>query len=143
MLSHFSHVQLFVTLWTVAHQALCSWDSPGKNTGAGCHVLLQKKKKKCICICVCVWCVYIYRERQRERKISNHHHNSTLECLHHSHKISLSSSGGHAFLLPQTKATTHLYCLSLSLSFFFFLPFLGILCKENETICGFISASFT
>ena len=125
MLSHFSHVQLFVTLWTVGHQALCSWDSPGKNTGAGCHVLLQKKKKNvymCVCVCVCV-CVCIereterdterQRERQRKRKISNHHHNSTLECLHHSHKISLSSSGGHAFLLPQI--------VFLSLSLFFCL----------------------
>ena len=27
--------------WTVAHQAPCSWDSPGKNTGMGCHFLLQ------------------------------------------------------------------------------------------------------
>ena len=23
---------------------LCPWDSPGKNTGVGCHALLQKKK---------------------------------------------------------------------------------------------------
>ena len=36
-----SHVQLFVTPWTVAHQVLCPWDSPGKNTGVGCHTLLQ------------------------------------------------------------------------------------------------------
>ena len=36
-----SRVQLFVTPWTVAHQALfCPWDSPGKNTGMGCHSLL-------------------------------------------------------------------------------------------------------
>ena len=33
----FSHVQLFATLWTVAHQALCPWTSPGKNTRVGCH----------------------------------------------------------------------------------------------------------
>ena len=30
-----------VTLWMVAHQALCPWNSPGKNTGVGCHALLQ------------------------------------------------------------------------------------------------------
>ena len=41
VLSHFSRVQLFVSLWTVAHQALCPWDSPGKNTGVGCHFILQ------------------------------------------------------------------------------------------------------
>ena len=44
VLNHFTHVPLFVTLWTVARQAplsLCPWDSPGKNTGVGCHALLQ------------------------------------------------------------------------------------------------------
>ena len=34
----FSHVRLFMTLWT---RFLCPWDSPGKNTGVGCHALLQ------------------------------------------------------------------------------------------------------
>ena len=32
----------FVTPWSVAHQACCPWDSPGKNTGVGCHFLLQE-----------------------------------------------------------------------------------------------------
>ena len=41
MLSHFSCVRLFVTLWTMALQAPLPWDSPGKNTGVGCHALLQ------------------------------------------------------------------------------------------------------
>ena len=35
MLSHFSHVWLFVTPWTVAYQVPLSMDSPGKNTGSG------------------------------------------------------------------------------------------------------------
>ena len=35
-----SHVWLSVTLWTVA-MLLCLWNSPGKNTGVGCHFLLQ------------------------------------------------------------------------------------------------------
>ena len=37
----FSHVLLFVTLWTVALRLLCPWDSLGKNTGVGCHAFLQ------------------------------------------------------------------------------------------------------
>ena len=41
VLSHVSHVELFVTLWAVLLQAPCPWDSPGKNTGVGCHFLLQ------------------------------------------------------------------------------------------------------
>ena len=36
-----SHVQLFATRQTVACQAPLSWDYPGKNTGVGCHFLLQ------------------------------------------------------------------------------------------------------
>ena len=35
-----SRVQLFEMPWTVAHQTLCPWDSPGKNTGVACHFLL-------------------------------------------------------------------------------------------------------
>ena len=37
-----SHVLLFVTPWTVPHQALLSIEFPGKNTGLGCHFLLQR-----------------------------------------------------------------------------------------------------
>ena len=39
-----SHIQLFVAPWTINCQAarlLCPWDFPGKNTGMGCHFLLQ------------------------------------------------------------------------------------------------------
>ena len=36
-----SHVQLFVTLWTVTHQALLSMDFPSVNTDVGCHAFLQ------------------------------------------------------------------------------------------------------
>ena len=36
-----SCVLLFATLWTVAHQAVCPWDFPGKSSGVGCHFLLQ------------------------------------------------------------------------------------------------------
>ena len=31
----------FSTPWTAAARLLCPWDSPGKNTGVGCHALLQ------------------------------------------------------------------------------------------------------
>ena len=42
VLSRFSHVQLFATLWTVAHQASLSMGFSGKNTGVDCHALLQR-----------------------------------------------------------------------------------------------------
>ena len=44
LLSHFSRVWLCATPRTAAHQASCPWDSPGKNTGVGCHFLLQCMK---------------------------------------------------------------------------------------------------
>ena len=36
-----SHVQLFVTPWTIAYRFLHPWDFPGKSTRMGCHFLLQ------------------------------------------------------------------------------------------------------
>ena len=40
ILSRFSHVQLFVTQWTVPTKFLCPWNSPGKITRVGHHALL-------------------------------------------------------------------------------------------------------
>ena len=39
-----SHVLLFATPWTVAGQAPLSVEFPGKNTGVGCHFLLQENE---------------------------------------------------------------------------------------------------
>ena len=41
VLSCFSCVWLFATLWSIAHQAPLSMGSPGKDPGVGCHFLLQ------------------------------------------------------------------------------------------------------
>ena len=46
LLSHFSRVRLCVTPQMAAHQALCPWDSRGKNTGVGSHFHLQCMKVK-------------------------------------------------------------------------------------------------
>ena len=46
LLCCFSRVRLCVTPQTAAHQAPHPWDSPGKNTGVGCHFLLQGMKVK-------------------------------------------------------------------------------------------------
>ena len=42
VLRRFSRVWLFVTPCTVPAGLLCLWDSPGKNTGVGCHTLLPQ-----------------------------------------------------------------------------------------------------
>ena len=46
LLSRFSRVRLCATPETAAHQAPRPWDSPGKNTGVGCHFLFQCMKVK-------------------------------------------------------------------------------------------------
>ena len=85
-----SHVQLFATPWSVAHQAHLSIDSPGKNSGVDSPSLLQRifltqelnpgspalqidslpsepPRKPHIYVyvhmCVCV-CVCVYRQRE-------------------------------------------------------------------------------
>ena len=39
LLNRLSHVQLCAPPQMAAHQAPHPWDSPGKNTGVGCHFL--------------------------------------------------------------------------------------------------------
>ena len=47
LLGHFSHVRLCGTPHRRQPTRLCHpWDSPGKNTGVGCHCLLQCMKVK-------------------------------------------------------------------------------------------------
>ena len=46
LLSHFSRVRLCVTPEMAAPRLLRPWDSPGKNSGVGCHFLLQCMKVK-------------------------------------------------------------------------------------------------
>ena len=46
LLRRFNRVRLCSTPETAAHQASRPWDSPGKNTGVGCHFLLQRTKVK-------------------------------------------------------------------------------------------------
>ena len=46
LLSRFSRVRLCVIPQTAATRLPRPWDSPGKNTGVGCHFLLQGMKVK-------------------------------------------------------------------------------------------------
>ena len=41
VLCHFSCLQLLVTLWVAASQALCPWHSLSSNTGVGCNAFFQ------------------------------------------------------------------------------------------------------
>ena len=46
LLTHFSRVRLCATLEMEATRLPRPWDSPGKNTGVGCHFILQCMKVK-------------------------------------------------------------------------------------------------
>ena len=46
LLSRFSRVRFCVTHRWQPTRLPCPWDSPGKNTGVGCHFLLQCRKVK-------------------------------------------------------------------------------------------------
>ena len=46
LLSRFSCVRLCATPWRQPIRLPRPWDSPGKNTGVGCHFLLQRMKVK-------------------------------------------------------------------------------------------------
>ena len=72
VLSQFSPVQLFVTPWTVACQTPCPWDSPGKNTGVGCHALfqgiflMQGLKVRLLQLLHCRWILYCWATRETQ-----------------------------------------------------------------------------
>ena len=92
VLSCFSCLQLFVTLWTVAHQAPL-WDSPGKNTGVGCHALLQgifltqgsnPGLLHCMLILCCLSLDIAVQSTSRVRTSKLH---CTLQQLQHSHSV--------------------------------------------------------
>ena len=59
VLGHFSRIQLFETLWTIAQQAPLSMDSPGKTIGVGCHfffqgIFLSQESNPCLlCLLTC------------------------------------------------------------------------------------------
>ena len=81
MLSCFSRVLLFATLWTVAHQVPLPWDSPGQNIEEGGHVLLQRifptqgMKPHLLSPCICRQVLY-----------HRHHHASIISLTSNLHK---------------------------------------------------------
>ena len=48
VISHFSHAQLFATVWTIAHQASLSLESSRQEYWSGCHFLLQESSQRLI-----------------------------------------------------------------------------------------------
>ena len=58
LLSRFSHVR---SVWPHRRQPaslLCPWDSPGKNTGVGCHFLLHLPHEWHVYFCQCIILIF-------------------------------------------------------------------------------------
>ena len=59
-----SHMQLFAISWTWATRLFLPWNFPGKNTGMGCHFLLQEilptqgSNPRLLCLLHCRWILY-------------------------------------------------------------------------------------
>ena len=99
MLSHFSRVQLFVTLWMVAHQAPLSMGFSRQEDWSGLHALLQgifqPRDRTHICL-------YLLHRRRIPYVLS--HLGNPYVCIHtthththtHTHIFSIhSSASGH------------------------------------------------
>ena len=77
-----------VTPWTVAHQLLCPWDFPGKNTGVGCYFLFQvtflsqTQGQTCVS-CIGRWILYHWatREAQWIAYLPSKYHSWTCNLL--------------------------------------------------------------
>ena len=84
IVSLFSRVQLFVNLWTAASRFFCPWDSPGKNTGVGCHFLLQEivpTQRMNLCLLQLLHCrQFLYHWAMRKPYTHTHIHTHT--CLY-------------------------------------------------------------
>ena len=84
VLSLFSCVQLFVTLWTVARQVCCPWISPGKNTGMGCHVPNPGIKPASLYVsCISRWVLY------HQHHLGSPFNTKQLLCIRHWLRTSL------------------------------------------------------
>ena len=85
--------------WTVAHRLLCSWDSSGKNSGVGCHSLLQG----------------IFWTQGSNLGI--------LHCKQIRHHLSHQGSPACLYISPNLRPLPYLCCLHhvLFLLYFFFL----------------------
>ena len=77
LLRRFCPVWLCTTPWTAATRLLCPWDSLGKNTGAGCHALLQGIPLNPGIESVCITGRFFTTEPPRKPPVSPRNHNTT------------------------------------------------------------------
>ena len=81
-LSCCSRVQHFATPGTVAHRPLCPWHYLGKNTGVGCHAILQMIfPTQGSNACLFVFCIidrFFYHWTTREGPWSSHTQSQTI-----------------------------------------------------------------
>ena len=70
------------TPWTLATRLLCPWDSLGKNTGVGCHALLQRIfPTQGLNLCLLHWRWIIYHWATSEAVPASNQHVFVLFCF--------------------------------------------------------------
>ena len=74
-----SHVQLFATPWAVAQQSTWHMGFPGKDTGVGCHLLLQRAYRDPQI--VCSWLGFPQDKRIKMISASSLAHTPSLNLL--------------------------------------------------------------
>ena len=81
-----SRVRLFAIPWTVARQAPLSMDSPGKNTGVGCHVLFQgifPTQVSNLGLLHCRWILYCLSQQSKKAQMEEIPEFSRTELAQH------------------------------------------------------------
>ena len=78
-------------LWLA--RLLCPWDFPGKNTGMGCHFLLQgifPTQGSNVRLLHCSWMLYCWDSREAH-KAPGYMHLCLISYNHHNHSLRLST----------------------------------------------------
>ena len=103
LLNRFSRVRLGVTPQKAATRLPHPWDSPGKNTGVGCHVLLQCMKVKSESE-VAQSCLTLCDPMNRSTPCLPVHHQLPEFTQTHVHRVSDAIQPSHPLLSPSPLA---------------------------------------
>ena len=119
-----SCIQLFVTPWTVAHQAPLSWNSPGKNAGMSSHSFLKEILLTWGSnLCSLVWAtrkahIYIHKQVFTPCNVSVLQILSPYRLLQNTEYSSLCYTIGLSFIYTEVCVWVDLLCILL----YFIIP---------------------
>ena len=104
LLSHFSRVRLCATPYMAAHQAPRPRDSPDKNTGVGCHFIIQSPKPSVQFSSVAQSCLTLCDPMNRSTPGLPVHHQLPEFTQTHAHLVGDAIQPSHPLLSPSPPA---------------------------------------